>query len=446
MKLDYQSVFNEVMRHVPELGVEKNIADLGQAVGPPNPLWMQGAILYEIYVRAFSEQGTFEAVRERLPRLKEFGIDVVWFMPIYPIGRKNRKGSLGSPYAIRDYFTVNPEYGTEADFKRLIEQAHYLGMRVILDMVPNHVAPDFVSLEQMPHLIVLDENGVPRRKVADWTDIVDLNYAKRTTWDFMARVMTYWIREFDVDGYRCDVAGLVPNAFWQWIIPQLRAVKSDFYLLAEWESPLLHQIGFNSTYDWSTLRLLRLAFQGKIAPRLLAEWVLVKTALYPQNSLPLRFAENHDVPRAALTFPAEQLLAAITFLFALHGIPLLYNGQEVGATNQPSLFEKENIPWDKKNKRVYAALKRLIQLRKSEKGLRSNSYFFDQEALNRGFLVFDKDESLRIIINLTNREQNLEQNLISNVKAVLFDSQEPDGSSDGILPRLKPFQALITKI
>ena len=434
-----------MLRHVPELGVERTFMNLGAESGPQNPDWVRGLTLYEIYVRAFSGQGTFNGVTERLPELKRLGVDAIWLMPIYPIGKDHRKGTLGSPYAIRDYFNVNPEYGSKQDFKRLVEQAHALNMRVLIDMVPNHVAPDFVGLQSQPHLIKRDAQGQPLRKVQDWTDIADLDYSKKETREFMAKVMKFWIEAFDVDGYRCDVAGLVPLDFWQWVIPQLREIKPDFYLLAEWESPRLHRSGFNSTYDWSTLRLLRNVLNGEVGAELLADWILTKTAIYPQNSLPLRFLENHDLPRSRCTFQDERLFAALTFIFSLHGIPLIYNGQEIGADKQPSLFEKEAIDWSARNERVYETVRQLAALRKKEKTLQGAQYLFYDASLSRGVLAFDKGNQLRVLINLTDQKQPLEQNWLSDVQSIAFDSQKA-GRGMSSAEVLEPYQAIIVKI
>ncbi|RLD16304.1 hypothetical protein DRI50_02165, partial [candidate division KSB1 bacterium] len=199
---DYPTIFREMTTFVPQLGVDRTFKNSGAVSGPENPKWILGQTLYEIYVRAFSDGGTFNQVTKRLSNLKELGFNVLWFMPVYPIGKQNRKGSMGSPYAVRDYFTVNPEYGSEEDFKHLIRQAHSLGMHVIIDMVPNHVAADFKELKENPDLVVRDARGEPTRRIKDWTDITDLDYSNPKTREFMRRVMRFWIEAFDVDGYR----------------------------------------------------------------------------------------------------------------------------------------------------------------------------------------------------------------------------------------------------
>ncbi len=443
MLIEYSLIFNEMLRHVPELGVERTFMNLGAESGPQNPDWVRGLTLYEIYVRAFSGQGTFNGVTERLPELKRLGVDAIWLMPIYPIGKDHRKGTLGSPYAIRDYFNVNPEYGSKQDFKRLVEQAHALNMRVLIDMVPNHVAPDFVGLQSQPHLIKRDAQGQPLRKVQDWTDIADLDYGKKETREFMAKVMKFWIEAFDVDGYRCDVAGLVPLDFWQWVIPQLRKIKPDFYLLAEWESPRLHRVGFNSTYDWSTLRLLRNVLNGEVGAELLADWILTKTAIYPQNSLPLRFLENHDLPRSRRTFQDERLFAALTFIFSLHGIPLIYNGQEIGAEKTPSLFEKDTIRNEENDERIATTIKQLIKLRKDVNSLSLAQYSFNRDTLAEGLLMFTK-EDIGVAINLTAQTKQVDLNWAGNVEKVLFNSQRNKITKAS--ETLNAYQGLIFKI
>ncbi|MHB2150201.1 alpha-amylase family glycosyl hydrolase [Calditrichota bacterium LG25] len=406
MRLNYRKIFAEVEPGIREFAFQREFVDLGRETGPANPEWIKGRAIYEIYVRAFSEEGSFKAVQAALPELKQYGIDVIWFMPIFPIGEKERKGPLGCPYSIKDYFTVNPEYGTEQDFKNLIENAHRLGMKVLIDMVPNHVAHDYRYLKTIPELIRYDENGKPLRKVADWTDVVDVDYSRPATREHMAEVMKHWITEYDVDGYRCDVAGLVPMDFWEWAAPQLRALKEDFYLLAEWESQLLHQKVFNSTYDWSTLQILKDVFEKKVSVQRLAEWLLTKAAIYPQNALPLRFLENHDLPRAAAEFSEEQVLCGLLFIFSLHGVPLIYNGQEIGARQTPSLFEKQTIEWQDKNEKMYAFLQSLLRLRKEKAALSSKEYVFKSAYFKDGILSFEK-EDLWIIINFSDVQREI---------------------------------------
>ncbi|MCD6373906.1 MAG: hypothetical protein J7L94_00160 [Caldisericaceae bacterium] len=420
MQIDARQIFNKVEPKIKRLGFDSYFLNLGDESGPINPGWAKGQVIYEIYVRAFSEEGTFNAVKNALPALKEKGIEIIWFMPIFPIGQVHRKGSLGCPYSIKDYFTVNPEYGTENDFKNLVQTAHRLGLKVLIDMVPNHVAHDYVYLKKIPQLVKYDDQGRPLRKIADWTDVADLDYSQKATWQHMASVMEHWIKKFDIDGYRCDVAGLVPLSFWEWIIPQLRQLKNDFFLLAEWESHRLHLTGFNSSYDWSTLDLFRLALKQQEPLETLAEWALAKKSFYPKNALPLRFLENHDLPRAASQFNNAQLLTGLLFIFTLHGIPLIYNGQEIGASQTPSLFEKEPVDWQKKNPTVERFLEKLIALRKELPDLSSSQYSFVEKYFKEDIWHLKKN-NLVVVINFSGNERKIP---LPNGKLILNTSSK----------------------
>ncbi len=443
MQFEPKSVFNEVLTHIDALGIERNYFDFSQIEGTQVPDWLQGRIIYEIYVRAFSPEGTFSAVQKKLPELKALGVDILWFMPIFPIGQKSRKGSRGCPYAIRDYFTVNPEYGTEADFKDLVRQAHQFGMRVLIDMVPNHVAPDYRYLEQLPDLITRDEQGRPTRKIKEWTDVVDLDYTNPRTREHMAKVMRFWIEEYDVDGYRCDVAGMVPLSFWEWVVPQLKELKEDFFLLAEWESPELHLKAFNATYDWSTFYLLTKVFKKECSLNLLARWILTKKYLYPRQALPLRFLENHDLPRAAAVFEGQKLKAALIFIFSLHGIPLIYNGQEIGVKTYLSLFEKQEVDWQNEDRELKNFVKTLIELRKKLPQLSSDSYEFDEKALVQN-VWFLKKKELQILINFNDQEIDLNLKPKLPLQEIILSTDNLKVDRGKMV--LKPYQAVIAKV
>jgi len=306
-------------------------------------------------------------------------------------------------------------------------------------MVPNHVAHDYLYLKQIPQLVKYDDQGQPVRKVADWTDVVDLDYSQKATWQHMASVMKYWIETFDIDGYRCDVAGLVPLAFWEWVIPQLRELKNDFFLLAEWESQRLHAAGFNSSYDWSTLDLFRLALKQQEPLETLAEWVLAKKSFYLKSALPLRFLENHDLPRAVAQFNEPQLLAGLLFIFTLHGIPLIYNGQEIGASQTPSLFEKEPVDWLKKNHKVEELLKKLMVLRKEIPDLSSNQYSFVEKHFKEDIWYLKKN-NLVVIINFSSNERKIP---LPNGKLILNTSNKFETKQGQLF--LKGHQGLLFK-
>ncbi len=329
-----------------------------------SPEWARNTTIYEVYLRAFSREGTLEKLSERLPALQELGIGTIWLMPIHPIGEKGRKGSLGCPYSIRDYYAINPEYGTKEDFRRLVEDAHRLGMKVILDFVANHTSNDYVEMKDHPDWFMRDKNGKFTREVADWWDVIDLNYDNSDLWEYMKGIAKHWVKEFKVDGYRCDVAGMIPLKFWVELRQELRHINPSVFLLAEWESPKLHLRAFDATYDWSLYHLLVNVRKGKVRAEKAIDLVLEKEKKYPANSLRLRFIENHDEKRAIEVFGQEGFKPFAAFIFTISGIPLIYNGQEIGERERPSLFEKEEIEWDKGDYAISDYYQRLIKLRK----------------------------------------------------------------------------------
>jgi len=431
--------FQEILNSIHLFGMEKRFYDLSHLPGPVVPSWMYGTTIYEIYVRAFSREGTFSAVTERLPALKDLGVVGLWLMPVYPIGREGRKGRLGSPYAVRDYFTVNPEYGTEEDFKTLVQEAHRLGLKIILDMVLNHVAPDYQTHEAKGDLFQRDAAGNIRRRMADWSDIADLDYEKDETRRHALQVMRYWIEKFDVDGYRCDVAGMVPLDFWEWAVPQLKAIKPEIFFLAEWENPLQHREAFHATYDWSLFELMKLVHSGGLPARRLAEWIGLKNSVYPKNALYLRFLENHDKERAVTTFGAA-MLPFLVFIFTIDGLPLIYNGQEIGADGYLNLFEKEEIDWSQRNERLLLAVKRLIALRRQHAALSSKNYRFEFFAETPALLQMVRGQSKELLIVLNFSRQEVvfsRQEQISSAQVLFNTVSEWDGR------RILPFQALI---
>ena len=216
-----------------------------------HPEWSKNAVIYQINTRQFTKEGTFKAAESHLPRLKELGADILWLMPIHEIGQKNRKGTLGSPYSVKDYYSVNPEFGTMDDLKHFVRAAHDMGMYVILDWVPNHTAWDNVLVSEHPEWYTRDWKGdFHPTPWWDWSDIIDLDYSKPELRKYMTDAMKYWVAEADIDGYRCDVAGFVPTDFWNTLRKELDAIKPVF-MLAEWESRDLHVEAFDMTYAWS---------------------------------------------------------------------------------------------------------------------------------------------------------------------------------------------------
>ncbi|NBC17603.1 MAG: alpha-amylase [Bacteroidetes bacterium] len=333
------------------------------------PAWADDAVIYELFVRDFTPEGTFRAIIPRLPDLQALGVTTIWLMPIHPIGEKARKGTLGSPYAVRDYKTVNPNFGTKADFQALVDSVHAAGMTLILDFVANHTAQDHPWVTERPEWYTKDSTGaVTHPPGTDWTDVADLDYSHPEVRAAMIDAMRYWVAEHDVDGYRCDVAELVPQDFWDAAIDTLRAVK-PVMMLAEGADPWLHDVGFDVTYGWNTYQALKAIWDGAPADTLYA--VLEDEAAHlPDDALRMRFTTNHDetawdAPPVDLFDGLDGARAAAVAALTLPGLPLLYNGQEVGSPQRLRLFEKDTIDFSQNPamRAFYADLLGLYQRR-----------------------------------------------------------------------------------
>lgn len=317
-------------------------------------------VIYSVYVRNHTEEGTFDGVRRDLPRIRALGANIVWLLPIHPIGQTARKGSLGSPYAIQDYLAVNPEYGTLDDFRRLVDEIHRLDMKCIIDVVYHHTSPDSVLAGEHPEWFFHKANGSFGNKVGDWTDIIDLDYGNRELWDYLVGALKYWASM--VDGFRCDVASLVPLAFWKEARAQVEAVRPDCLWLAETVEPsFISQIraagfeclsdsqayeAFDICYDYDIYDVFRDYLNGTIPLSSYARSVSQQEVIYPSNYVKLRYLENHDQLRAAFLIPNERALLNWTvFQFFQKGAALIYGGQEASCTHLPSLFERDPVDW-----------------------------------------------------------------------------------------------------
>lgn len=313
-----------------------------------HPDWSRDAVIYQINTRQFTPEGTFAAARAHLPRLAELGVDILWLMPIHPIGEVNRKGSLGSPYAVKDYYGVNPEFGTLADLETFIDEAQGLGMKVILDWVANHTAWDNPLTETHPGWYERDWKGDLQPTVGtDWDDIIELDFASPEMRAYMAGAMAYWVREVGVDGFRCDVAGMVPLDFWEDVRAELDAIKPVF-MLAEWETRDLHANAFDATYAWGWKDAMQAVARGEAGAGALKGYYASQINAWPQDAYRMVYTANHD--QNAWDGVASEIYgpaydAAIVLSFVGEGIPLIYNGQEAGLDKQLAFFERDPIDW-----------------------------------------------------------------------------------------------------
>ena len=308
----------------------------------PAPTWLRDGVIYEIYPRAFSASGDFNGITARLDELQDLGVNILWLMPIHPIGEKLRKGTLGSPYAIKDYYGINPEFGTADDFKRLVTEAHKRNLKVILDLVANHTAWDSVMMTNL-NFYKQDKAGKVIPPVPEWTDVAGLNYSNAALRAYMIDMLKFWVSEADVDGFRCDVAYMVPTDFWEQARAELVKIKPGILMLAEASKPELLTNAFDLDYSWPLHSALNdVMLKDAPASDLQKSWQESRRQ-FPKNSLHLRISDNHDEARAVARFGIKGALAASVLMFTLDGIPLLYNGMEVGDATEsgdPALFEK----------------------------------------------------------------------------------------------------------
>jgi glycosidase len=335
-----------------------------------HPEWSKNAVIYQINTRQFTQEGTFKAAESHLLRLKELGADILWLMPIHEIGQKNRKGTLGSPYAVKDYYSVNHEFGTLTDLKNFIHAAHELEMRVILDFVPNHTAWDSVLASEHPDWFSRNWKGdFHPTPWWDWSDIIDLDYAKVEVREYISNAMKYWIQEADVDGFRCDVAGFVPTDFWNTLRKELYAIKPIF-MLAEWESRDLHAEAFDMTYAWSWYDTMVKIAKGEGNASDLFVYYSWNEKAYPFDIMRMLFVSNHD-KNAWNGTQYEQFGDAVEAVIALsvvsEGLPLIYNSQEAGEDKRLSFFDKDPIEW--KEHPIGALYKKLFALKKKNTAL-----------------------------------------------------------------------------
>ncbi len=312
-----------------------------------HPAWAADAVMYELNTRQFTPEGTLSAAAQQLPRLKELGVDVVWLMPVHPIGVAERKGTLGSYYAISDYKAVNAEFGTMDDFRAFVARAHDEGIKVIMDWVANHTSPDAVWSEN--HDWYRRDSLGNFLVMFDWTDIAPLDFTNSDMREAMIDAMTFWVRETGIDGYRCDVAHEVPVDFWEEAVRRLQTVRPDIFMLAEAEKPELNRRAFDAYYGWELHHIMNSIAREKLHADTL--WTFYKTlqSRFPEGAISLNFTSNHDenswngteFERMGDAAPA---MAALSWL--VPGMPLIYNGQEVGFDRRLAFFEKDSIDWN----------------------------------------------------------------------------------------------------
>ncbi|MEO8398795.1 MAG: alpha-amylase family glycosyl hydrolase [Ignavibacteriaceae bacterium] len=378
--------------------------------------WSSNKTIYEVNLRQYTKAGTFKEFEKHLPRLKELGVGILWFMPLHPIGEKNRKGTLGSYYSVKDYLAVNPEFGTMGEFKSLVKKIHEMGMKVIIDWVANHTAWDNNLINEHPDWFTKDSLGKFLPPVADWQDVVDLNYDNKDLRKYMIEALKFWIEKCDIDGYRCDVAGMVPTDFWIEARKELDKIKPVF-MLAEWDSPELHQ-AFDMTYDWKVYKTFNAIAKGEKNLDSLRMIFKEDSLKFPDNAIRMEFTSNHDENTWNGTVferlgKSVKTFAAFTFL--IPGMPLIYSGQEAAMNKRLDFFEKDLINWD--DFKFEDFYKTLVKLKKENKALLCGSKggkLVEISSSNKkeifAFVREKGNEKIFAVFNFSDRQQNINLN------------------------------------
>jgi glycosidase len=394
--------------------------------------WVRDGVIYEIFPRAFSPEGNFNGITKQLDRLKDLGVTILWLMPIHQIGQEKKKGSIGSPYAVRDYYSINPDYGTNQDLQRLIKEAHRRGLKVIIDIVANHTSWDSVMMKS-PEFYKHDSQG----KIIwpyDWTDVAWLDYDNHKLRDYVTEMLKYWIREFDLDGFRCDVAGEVPVDFWERARAEIEKLKPGIVMLAEASKPDLLVKAFDLDYAWPLHTTLSEVLMGSAPASVIRGVWERERAKFPRGAAHMVFSDDHDERRAIARFGERGALAASALVFTIDGVPLLYNGMEAGDTTEsgaPALFERLPIFWGNVERRAQFPVfyKQIISLRRDHPALRRGEMEWlrnSDEDRVVSYLRRDGKEELLIAINLSNRPFS---GFVEVGNGASFKDVTPEGSS-----------------
>ena len=379
----------------------------------PSVDWVKDAMMYEVSLRSFSREGTIKALEKRLPELKELGVTVVSLMPIHPVGDLNRKGTLGNPYAVENYYEINPPFGTLSDFRSLVKSVHAHGMKIIIDLVANHTAWDAKLLMEHPDWYTTNRQGAIVSPNADWYDVADLNYNHHELRKYMIEMMKYWVGDVGIDGYRCSVPELVPTDFWERARKELDKIK-PVMMLSEGMLPEHHVEAFDLTYSGNLYDVLDKVLLGTTPVHVFDDLLRSESNQYPQGSLRLRFTTNHDKNVAdgspVTRFTPRGVKAAAVLTWTFPGVPLLFNGEEVGNDKKLDLFGKVEIDWDK-NPDMREFYKQLGSLRAKHPAARRGEFTSlansDQGEVY-SFLREGDGDGVVVVVNFAPREKRVD--------------------------------------
>lgn len=399
-----------------------------------HPEWIMQGNVYEVNVRQFTAEGTLPAFIKHLDRLKEMGVQTLWFMPLNPISKKDRKGTLGSYYAVASFTSLNPEFGTMTDWKNLVAEIHKREMKVIIDWVPNHTGADHPWLTTYPEFYVQDSTGKPA-VAFDWADVRQLDYTNTVMQDSMIKAMKYWLVNTDIDGFRVDVAWNVPAEFWNKCIPQLRSTKADIFMLAEGDKAYLSTSGFDAVYPWSMFGMMKKVAKGERTPAVLDSIKAVNDTFYASGTIQLYFTSNHDENswnRSDFeTFPGASHAPFAVFTQTMaNSVPLVYSGQEEPVTRALEFFEKDAIGFEKYQREKF--YKTLLELRTKNQALAGDASFTKiSVGDDKSVYAFTRqkgNDKVLVILNLSPAEQEItvkDTSLHGNPYNVFMYTKEP---------------------
>jgi glycosidase len=383
-----------------------------------HPAWTRNKMIYEVNIRQYTKSGTFKELERELPKLKNMGVGILWLMPVNPIGEKNRKGSLGSYYAVKDYMAVNPEYGTMKDFKSLVGKTHKLGMKIIIDWVANHTSWDNVLTKTHPEFFRKDSIGNFVAPVRDWTDVIQLDFDNKDLRKYMIGALKFWVKEGGIDGFRCDVAGMVPTPFWDEARKELDKVKPVF-MLAEAENAELHRNAFDMTYGWDLHHLMNDIAQGRNNASAINNYLARQDSLYPRDAYRMYFTTNHDENSWNGTEfermkGGVEAFSVLTFTLP-QSMPLIYSGQEAGLNKRLAFFEKDPIDWkDSEYRGFYTALIKLKLVNKAlANGVEGGQMQLLSSRDDKAVYAFTRQrgkDKILVVVNLTGENKEAQLN------------------------------------
>lgn len=416
------------------------------------PAWSFNSNIYEVNLRQYTPSGTINEFSTHLDRLHKMGVEILWVMPIQPIGKEKRKGSLGSYYSISDYMMVNPEMGTMEDWVNMVNKAHGLNMKVILDWVGNHTAFDHYWIKSHPEYYTHDAKGNIVPPVDDWSDVADLNFDNRSMRTAMIENMKFWIKASNIDGFRCDVAGMIPVDFWQEVRAELEKVRPGLFMLAEAEDVALHNKAFDMSYGWAIYHPLVEIAEGKKTVKAITDYLETQKT-WPKNSSHMYFTSNHDENSWHKSeydkFGAgTQTFAVLTF--GLNGMPLIYSGQEAANSKTIRFFDKDTINFSKLPLEDFYS--RLLKLKKQEPAMQHGENAGETIIIPNGkdeavFSFMRKKETSKVlfVLNLSNKKQKVKLNSpeLSGKVQDLFNDKPTIEVKNQLTFQLEPWQYIV---